>query len=583
MFDFTTWELIVKQFHFLRPQWFGLLIPLAVLVRLRWKKDTEKVGHDLLPEHLRTALVLTEQGWQSQLPLKVLTVSFFLGITVCAGPTWQHIPSPFGEDKAELMIVLDTSKSMLETDVAPNRLARAKHKIQSLVDLRKGGKTGLIVYAGSAHTAMPLTTDKAVFLPYLAAITPEVMPQPGKQANSVLPQLSLAFSTDKSQHGNTVLLVTDAVAPEDIQDYQEYFSQTDTQLLILAAGNRERVSNSPLDMRSLHSLASKTGGNLIEMSIDGRDVERITQLVDTHMQLNGESDMPWQDMGYYLLFPVAFILLFWFRKGWLVQWAVVGLALGNLTFSPPVLAQESNLGGVQFQHSDLRVENQKIQTDALTTEKVGRFSVITSWWMDLWLTPDQQGQRLFNNKAYLAAAQHYQDPMRKGIAYYYAAEYELAYMTFMQSEDKELAIYNAASAMARQREYLAAQDLLIYLLEELKPTPSLSTKAHQNLAVIDHIVEQIERTSESQANTTEGLEESMELGDNPQTSKGYEEKVVSSVLLREKLNAEEILGSKALADKWLKRVEADPTHFLMAKFQIQLQNRAGEERDHGIN
>jgi Ca-activated chloride channel family protein len=42
-------------------------------------------------------------------------------------------------------------------------------------------------------------------------------------------------------------------------------------------------------------------------------------------------------------------------------------------------------------------------------------------------------------------------------------------------------------------------------------------------------------------------------------------------MLKEKLNANEILGSQELADKWLKRVEADPKYFLRAKFQIQLR------------
>ncbi len=42
-------------------------------------------------------------------------------------------------------------------------------------------------------------------------------------------------------------------------------------------------------------------------------------------------------------------------------------------------------------------------------------------------------------------------------------------------------------------------------------------------------------------------------------------------MLKEKLNANEILGSQELADKWLKRVEYDPKYFLRAKFQIQLR------------
>lgn len=565
MFNLATWTTFIEQFHFLRPHWLWLLLPMIVLVTLRWKKDNQNALHDVLPEHIRKVLLIGNRSWQSQLPLKLLATGFVFAIVTCAGPTWQHIPSPFGEDKAELIIVLDTSESMLETDIAPSRLARAKHKIQSIVELRNGGRTGLIVFAGTAHTAMPLTSDTKVLLPYLAAITPDIMPKAGKQAETALPIINEQFESTSEGAGNTILLVTDGVSPQAGKQYQSYFAKTNAQLLILAVGNPDVASNTPLDMNALSSLASRTSGSLVEVTTDNRDVERISRLIEKHLQLNGESDMPWQDMGYYLLFPIALLLLFWFRKGWLVQWAIVGIAVTGLGISKPVMAQTQ--------------ENaQPIEVSAPI--ELSKKDILHRWWLGLWFTPDQQGQRLFNQKDYLDAARHYQDPYRKGVAYYYASEYQLAYTAFMQIKDSDLALYNAASALARQREYLEAKNVLIEILEEGDLDPTLRLNASQNLTAITHIIEQIERTSESQANTTEGLEESMELGDNPQTSEGYEETVVSSVLLREKLNANEILGSKALADKWLKRVEADPKYFLTAKFQIQLQNRGNEERTH---
>ncbi|MCV5977679.1 hypothetical protein OFO29_35630, partial [Escherichia coli] len=87
---------------------------------------------------------------------------------------------------------------------------------------------------------------------------------------------------------------------------------------------------------------------------------------------------------------------------------------------------------------------------------------VEQWWWDLWLTPDQQGQRLFNQQAYLEAAKHFVDPLRKGTAYYYASEFELAHSAFLEMQNdpseevRDYGLYNAASALARQREYLAA-------------------------------------------------------------------------------------------------------------------------------
>ena len=116
----TQWLLIkqgIAQFHFIRPLWLLLLIPFIVIIYLKWRQETQNDQKNQLPEHLQKALVVGNEGWKQQLPLKLLTVVLSLTILICAGPTWLKELSPFGEDKAPLLIVLDTSTSMLEKDV----------------------------------------------------------------------------------------------------------------------------------------------------------------------------------------------------------------------------------------------------------------------------------------------------------------------------------------------------------------------------------------------------------------------------------------------------------------------------------
>ncbi|GAL12118.1 TPR domain protein in aerotolerance operon [Vibrio astriarenae] len=153
---------LLTQFHFLRPEWLWALLPIFLLVAYRFRMSTQPKWIDILPTHLREALTIGEQGWKRQLPLKLLALLMSLATIIAAGPTWQREPSPFGEDKAALVIVLDVSESMLETDVAPSRLMRAKQKIRDLLAIRGGGRNALVVYAGSAHLTMPLTQDIAV-------------------------------------------------------------------------------------------------------------------------------------------------------------------------------------------------------------------------------------------------------------------------------------------------------------------------------------------------------------------------------------------------------------------------------------
>ncbi|WP_394165752.1 VWA domain-containing protein [Photobacterium piscicola] len=560
MFNSLMWQQIVDDFHFIRPWWFLLLVPLSIVIYLRWKQDSNNEWQQQLPQHLRQVLTIGDSGWKKQLPLKLLSVSMLVAIIVCAGPTWEREASPFGEDKAALLIVLDNSESMLQKDLAPNRLERAKQKIRDLIALRQGGKTGLVVFAGSAHLAMPLTKDDAVFAPFLAAIQPDIMPVKGKNAETALPLIELQLSTENV---GTVLLITDAVNSVTIKAFKDYFATSHHQLLILAAGNKDRVSNEPLDLASLKSLAKKAQGSVVEVTVDDSDIKILNSNIERHMQLNNESAMPWKDMGYFLLFPVTLLMLLWFRKGWLVKWCLVAVIVFPSFYSPTTYAETVSL-------------------KAATNESVADVTIwdkTVHWWMNVWLTPNQQGQWYFNRFDYLTAAKRYQDPLKKGISYYYAGEYKLAHSAFLQVKTNQ-SLFNAANALARQREYVAARDLYQLLLDSGDLDKGLKAKVENNLTIMQGIVDEVNRISESQKGSTDGPEESFELGDDkPKTGDGADEKVDAAMMAKEKLNANEILGSQELADKWLRRVEADPKYFLRAKFQLQLRSQSVDIKD----
>ncbi|MGF1686510.1 VWA domain-containing protein [Photobacterium japonica] len=579
LFDNQSLQAFFTQFHFIRPYWLLALLPLCAVVYWRWREDSQPRWQSILPDHLRRALTVGDQGWRKQLPLKVLALIMTLAIVVCAGPTWQRQASPFGEDKASMLVVLDNSESMLQTDLPPSRLERSKQKIRDLLALRDGGKAGLVVYAGTAHIAMPVTQDSRVFAPFLAAIVPDIMPVEGKAAEQALPLIADQL---QAAPGSTVLLVTDGGSQRTIDAYGEYFANNPYQLLILAAGNPDVASPDPVDMKALEALASASNGRIVTVTVDSSDVEALNRYIERNMQLNGESAMPWKDMGYGLLLPIALILLLWFRRGWLVQWSWVAMVSLSLLLSAVFSASLLYAPAVNAQPVEMKAK----QTDPVET--LTALDKATQWWWDLWLTPDQQGQRLFNHNEYLAAGQHFEDPLRKGIAYYYAGEFKLAHTAFIQV-DSDRGQYYAASALARQREYVAARDLLKTLLDKPGLDPALKSDVAHNYRVLSGIVDDINQFSESQAGSSDGPEQSFELGDEPQTAEGADEKTSAELMVKAHLSASELLGSDDLADKWLKRVEADPKYFLKAKFQLQLldrdqqadSNTAGDPNDGG--
>ncbi|MFB2639595.1 VWA domain-containing protein [Shewanella bicestrii] len=564
----SDWHLelqMLAQFHFIRPLWLLTLIPLAIVLMLRWRRDDVQQRLVFFPNHLRSALTLNQGGWRSQLPLKILMLLLLLAVIICAGPTWEREASPFGEDDAALMVLLDSSESMKQQDVAPDRLSRAKHKILDLIAARSGGKTGLMVFAGSAHVAMPVTSDAKVLQPYLEAISPEVMPLSGKAAQTALSQLAEQLPANA---GNSVLLLTDGVDQLTIDAFERYFTEQfehpPYQLLILAIGDPSVQSQVPVDVDSLANLADSTGGSLYRMTIDDEDIQALERKIERFSMLNNDSSMPWLDEGYWLLWPLALLSLLWFRRGWLVKWSLV-LALTLPSIAP------------QQAYAEITV------SQAATEPQVTQVSFAErswQWWLDLWLTPDQQGALWFNRGEFAKAAAAYHSVLNKGIAYYYGGEYKLAHSAFMQVQT-DLGAYYAASALARQREYIAARKLLRTLAKKQDIAPDLKADIEHNLKVIQGLIDEINQASASQANSMGDQETSIELPDDqPQTAEGADEQTSQDKMQSQNLTAEQMLGDPKLAEVWLKRVEANPEQFLRAKFQLQnLQPKGAQSTD----
>jgi hypothetical protein len=115
-------------------------------------------------------------------------VAVFLAVSILAlaGPAWQREVLPFAQDKAALVVALDLSRSMDAIDLSPSRLERAKQKVRDLLGRRQGARTALVVYAGTAHTVLPLTEDTEILEVYLEALATNLMPKPVTIFNSIV-------------------------------------------------------------------------------------------------------------------------------------------------------------------------------------------------------------------------------------------------------------------------------------------------------------------------------------------------------------------------------------------------------------
>ena len=76
----------------------------------------------------------------------------------------------------------------------------------------------------------------------------------------------------------------------------------------------------PMQYEQLSTLADQSHGRLVTMTIDDQDVSKVNQFIKHNLIIIEDESRPWLDSGYLLTFVIAFLFLFWFRKGWTLQW-----------------------------------------------------------------------------------------------------------------------------------------------------------------------------------------------------------------------------------------------------------------------
>ena len=535
----------LEYFHFLRPWWALMFVPmaLAMLVMNRREHESDMFGGIIAPhllEHLR--LGRYRSRWFN--PRTLTLVNLVLFTLIMMGPSWRQQPSPLSQDEAALVVLLDASSSMEQRDIQPSRLERSRQKIADLLALRPDKKAALIVYAGSAHTVLNLTTDRDILNQYLAALKPGIMPRPGKFPEYALPAIDQVLKDSTAPA--TVALFTDGLGANSAAALSDWFSERPHQLLVVGVGtevNEEGLV--PLERRALEALADSTGGYYQSLTVDDSDMRKLDRRIDNHYVVLEDSALPWVDSGYPLVFACLLVFLPWFRKGWTLTWMWLALPILLLPPAPASQAQDA------------------------APEPAGNH-----WFADLWLTPDQQGRLLLERGAYREAAARFADPEWKGIALYYAEDFMSAAEYFSRT-DSDDALFNEANARAQARDYLRAVKRYEELLARNPDYPG----AARNRDTVQAIIDEINRLSESQQEEAGVSGEDKEMGgDDAIPAEGAERMDWREAEVKQ-LTAEDVLGNPATAEMWMRAVQQDPSQFLAIKFSMQLQQRADGEAE----
>ena len=406
----------LESFHLLRPLWLLALVPTGWLWWRLWRGNhREGCLADFFDRHLLPRLWLTPPGGPARLPLLLLGLGWLLAILALAGPSWQQLPEVSFKTHPARVIVLDLSPAMNAADLPPSRLARARFKIHDILRAHGEGETALIVFAGEPHLVTPLTDDTETIAAMLPALSPSIMPTHGDNAAPALKMAATLLQQAAFPRGDILLLSEGVGDRASALRAAEKIHENGYRVSVLGVGTRAGApipdanggfgKLSRLDEATLQEIAAQGGGRYHRISADTSDIDSLlgdgSTLADQLDRTPSHSLQRWAEHGAWLLLPLLLVAAAGYRRGWL------GMAL--LLLAPPPGEAD---------------------------------------WLDLWLTPDQQGARLMARQQPEAAAERFHRPDWRAAALAAAGRHEAAARLWQTLESAE-ARYNQGNALAR--------------------------------------------------------------------------------------------------------------------------------------
>ena len=187
----------------------------------------------------------------------------------------------------------------------------------------------------------------------------------------------------------------------------------------------------------------------------------------------------------------------------------------------------------------------------------------------LFFTTEQRAQLALNDADYNAAAGFFPDAYRKGLAQYYAEDFETAIETLSEVDSTE-GLFALANAYGQARNYLYSVYAYDLVLER---DPDHAAAIH-NREIVNKIVEEMKMMGDSQQQGENDPKRSQEINPPPGMDDDMEEhNEIGPRPPPEQWTADQLLNDPEMADLWMQQVQSDPADFLSAKFALQLQAR----------
>jgi Ca-activated chloride channel homolog len=264
--------------------WCLLVLPLLAALIVYNDRRRQRRLQQLVAARLLPALTDPIAG-----PRKLLKRLLFLGalaafVVALARPQFGSVEQNFEQHGRDIALAIDTSKSMLSTDCAPNRLQRAKLAAQDILDAMRGDRFALIAFAGAAQVEAPLTVDYQTVVDAINQLDTKTVDRGGTDITSAIRSAELALGKSQGFYRAMVLLTDGEDLEEDAVAAAKEAASYGIRIFTVGIGTKEgstipvdpdrqeflqdrdgQIVRSRLDENRLREIAEQTGGFYVHL------------------------------------------------------------------------------------------------------------------------------------------------------------------------------------------------------------------------------------------------------------------------------------------------------------------------------
>jgi len=520
-----------EKFHFLREEYFWVAVPALIIILFGFILFKENnLWKKNIAKHLQPYVIQKGTEWKTRVIQLFVLIMFILGFIAFLGPSWDEIKSPSKKIRSQLVIAIDLSQSML------------------------------LVFAASTHTAIPFTTDYKIILDQLDGLKPSMMPVKGTGFSALLNKLDTLFNDNKAE--GKVLLVTDDLKDLSVEMVSNFLQQNNVHLYLYPFATQNGAvipyfkEKSILDVQKINALNALDKVDIMEITLDNSDVKDLAKAISDNLIFEDKSDEEeenWQDNGYWLLIPLTLLFLFSFRKGWALYLVLISISLSSCS-------DKENKKKIDFTFDDL------------------------------WYTKEYQAQKEYDDQNYAKAAMEFSDPVRKGVAYYKAGDFNSAKIAF-EKDTTTTGLYNLGLTYAKLGQLDKSQEIFEKVLQK---DPSNENAGSNLKHIISAIAKLDSLKPEDAAINEEGKRAKNKQNDSPEDLSGGGQKATKKDMEKERLSETVETGKRKgkeldeLPDDFksgkgeipknilMRKVDDDPALFLTRKFKYQIKKKQVE-------